>query len=396
MAAGAGHSAELGPIVEAKGHYFGQTPCLRCGCGYDGLVVVVWRLGTRQQGNSTRRSSVVRKFLGIGDPVVPTTYPAELVRLVAERGVDERRLLEGTGIESVMLRSPKARISYKQLRSLVQASIVLSRDPSLGLTLGPRFVMGRWGALGYATLNASKFGEAVELIVKYGALLVPHIEFTLHRDGEYMVMRLEQFIRLGALRCFASEAIVGALLAQLQLVLGRSPDVERVRFDYSAPSYANQYAPTLGHPIEFDAEATEVVFHARCWDAPLLYSCASSAAVAEQQCLQELEATQERKSVVSQVRHLLRNRDEGFPDVRTAARSLRTSERSLRRALHESGTSYQTLMDETRRDLAMDYLQSTRVPVEDIARMAGFADGRSFRRAFKRWTGMTPGEARRA
>lgn len=337
----------------------------------------------------------MRKFLGIGDPVVPTTYPAELVRLVGERGFDERQILDGTGIEPAMLRSPKARVSYKQLRALLQSVLRLTGDPALGLSFGPRFVLGRWGSLGYATLNAGTFGQALELIARYGVLLVPHIEFSLEREAGRVHLRLEQFIRMGSLRYFATEAVVGALVSQLKLVLGDDLPIECARFDYPAPPYADRYAPTLGCAVEFGADTLELVFPERCLELALQYACPASAVLAEQQCASELDATQERKSVVSQVRHLLRNRDAGFPDVRTAARCLRTSERSLRRALHESGTSYQTLMDETRRELAMDYLQSTRVPVEDIARMAGFADGRSFRRAFKRWTGMTPGEARR-
>ena len=338
----------------------------------------------------------MRKFLGIGDPVVPSTYPSEVVKLAIERGADEAVVLEGTGIDPAMLKSPRARVSYKQLRVLTQNVLRLVNDPALGLEVASRLVMGRWGALGFATMSAPDLRHALGLVVRYGSLVGPHIEYSQFTDGSFTTLRFDQHIRLGSLRPFVTEMVVGALLAQLRAIAVGPITPERVEFDYPAPSYADQYETFFGCPVVFGAECVQMVFRRADLDAPLKYSCEPTAVHAEAQCESELEASKERKSVVSQVRYLLRNREDGFPDVRTAARSLRTSERSLRRALHESGTSYQTLMDETRRELALDYLTSTRVPVEDIARMAGFSDGRSFRRAFKRWTGMTPGEARRS
>lgn len=338
----------------------------------------------------------MRKFLGMSDPVIPSSFPAELVKLAAERGVDQTVLLESAGMEADMLTSPGARASYRQLRVLARGALVETGDPALGLSLGSRFTMGRWGALGMATMSAANVGDALSLLVRYGALLAPHLEISQRIEGGRVQLLVDQHVRLGRLRPFMTETIVTSLLAQLRAIAGRPLTLQRVTFDYPAPEHADRTRAFFGCEVEFDADATSIELAQADLSIPLTYASAPSAAQAEAQCAQELDSVRERKSVVCQVRYLLRNRDDGFPDVRTAARALRTSERSLRRALSESGTSYQSLMDETRRELAMGYLRGTRVPVEDIARIAGFSDGRSFRRAFKRWTGMTPGEARAA
>jgi AraC-like DNA-binding protein len=82
------------------------------------------------------------------------------------------------------------------------------------------------------------------------------------------------------------------------------------------------------------------------------------------------------------------------PEVGQIARELQTSERSLRRGLQELGTSYQTLLDDTRRERAIEWARATSMPFEQIAAQLGFSDERSFRRAFKRWTEKTPRELR--
>lgn len=64
--------------------------------------------------------------------------------------------------------------------------------------------------------------------------------------------------------------------------------------------------------------------------------------------------------------------------------------RTLRRKLEAEGTSYSELLSSVRHALAVDYLGTTLLSVEDVASALGFSDTASFRHAFKRWTGRTP------
>lgn len=336
----------------------------------------------------------MRKFLALGDPIVPPYYAAELLRLLEARGVDAPALLREMGMEPAMLASPRCRLSYRQLRLLILSALRGTRDRTLGLAFGERVVVGRWGPLGHAVLSAPNLGQALVLIERYSSLLVPHVEVSRVEEGRQTRLVFSQFVRLGALRHFVTEALVSAVVAQLRLAVSGPLPVRRIRFDYPEPAHAEAYA-CLGCAVEFGAESLEITWDTASLQMPLRFACAPAAVSAEQQCAAEVNDSQARKSVVSQVRQLLRERDDGFPDARSAARRLQTSERSLRRALHESGTSFQALVDDTRRELAMEYLRSTQASVQDIARITGFSDGRSFRRAFKRWTGMTPAEARR-
>ena len=83
-----------------------------------------------------------------------------------------------------------------------------------------------------------------------------------------------------------------------------------------------------------------------------------------------------------------------FPRMGAVASELGIGVRSLRRHLSENGVSYQELLGQVRRDLAVDYQRNSLLTVEQIAQLVGFVEASSFRKAFHRWTGETPCEFR--
>jgi AraC-like DNA-binding protein len=76
------------------------------------------------------------------------------------------------------------------------------------------------------------------------------------------------------------------------------------------------------------------------------------------------------------------------------ARQLNMSRRTLQRKLAESNTTYQKLVDDTRRDLALRFLEDPRKSITDVTFLLGFSSQSAFTRAFRRWTGMSPTQFR--
>jgi AraC-like DNA-binding protein len=72
------------------------------------------------------------------------------------------------------------------------------------------------------------------------------------------------------------------------------------------------------------------------------------------------------------------------------ASHLATSTRTLSRSLQEVSTSYQNILDEVRKEMAIEYLNTSNLPIEEIAALIGYNDPSNFRKAFKRWTGNPP------
>ncbi|TFZ55089.1 AraC family transcriptional regulator, partial [Methylorubrum sp. Q1] len=76
------------------------------------------------------------------------------------------------------------------------------------------------------------------------------------------------------------------------------------------------------------------------------------------------------------------------------AQTLGTSQRTLSRRLTEEGLSFESVLEEMRRDLALRYLRDTRLSISRIAWLLGFREATAFTHAFRRWTGRSPTEAR--
>ena len=76
------------------------------------------------------------------------------------------------------------------------------------------------------------------------------------------------------------------------------------------------------------------------------------------------------------------------------ARRLHMSERSLQRHLRDEGVRFEALVEGLRRDLAMSYLSDRKMAIAEVAYLLGYSEPSAFHRAFKRWTGTTPGELR--
>jgi AraC-like DNA-binding protein len=87
--------------------------------------------------------------------------------------------------------------------------------------------------------------------------------------------------------------------------------------------------------------------------------------------------------------------ESGEPAIESVARRLGTTPRTLQRRLHDEGTSFHQVLDEVRREVAVSHMRGRRATIDEVAFLLGFEKPSSFHRAFKRWTGVTPGEFRR-
>jgi AraC-like DNA-binding protein len=153
---------------------------------------------------------------------------------------------------------------------------------------------------------------------------------------------------------------------------------------------AEAYRQLLKCPVEFDGEHIAILFDAESAARPVLSGNAELAAEADR-LAERYVAELSSDPTIARVRNLLlRAIQSGQVDQDGIARSLNQSPSTLQRRLRRAGTSYQDLLDSTRRDLALDYLQQGRHSLADIAFLVGFSDQANFTRAFRRWTGKSP------
>jgi AraC-like DNA-binding protein len=112
-------------------------------------------------------------------------------------------------------------------------------------------------------------------------------------------------------------------------------------------------------------------------------------------CESMMEELKLLSGLVGQVRKILLTNLMRLKNIEAVASEMGMSARTLRRKLNEENTSYRTVVDELRMDMAVKYLRDTRLTIDDIAYALGFSEAANFRHAFRRWTKSTPDQFRR-
>lgn len=339
----------------------------------------------------------MRKFLRQSDAILPMHHPSLLVQEAVAQGADERRLLFGTGITFAMLSSGEARISYEQYTTLIRNALSQTGNPALGVDFGRRIHLSHLGVLGLLMMSSANVAEAFGAGLKYYKSLAPAWDLALDVNGRLATWTAREVIPRNPFRLFATEALLMAMDGFARYLI---PDfqsaVHEVQSALPEPAHAHVYEKVFSRPIRFGCEHTRVFFDAETLSAPLRTADGITARWAERHCASQVldHEVPCHEGLIAQVRALLCANPGDYPSAEKIARTLQTSTRSLRRSLREMGTSYHELLDGVRRSQAIEYVSATDLPCERIARDLAFSDARSFRRAFRRWTGTSPSEFR--
>jgi AraC-like DNA-binding protein len=160
------------------------------------------------------------------------------------------------------------------------------------------------------------------------------------------------------------------------------------------PADKTAYADMFGPSIEYAAPAHRLSFDATLVNTRLATAHPELARLNDQTVIDYL-ARYERSNLTMQVRaRIIEQLPDGRPSQEHIAQTLNTSLRSLQRRLKDEETNFKSLLNETQQELALQYIRDSSRTLGEIAYLLGFSEPSNFTRAFKRWTGKSPGEFR--
>lgn len=324
---------------------------------------------------------------------LPGGYARELVDLCARFDVTPGRLVEGIGLSLATLEDPSARVDLGTFTALVRRAEELTGQPGLAYYAGLHTRVSWHGFLGFAAMTAATLGEALELAERYGRIRAEAISLVTSTTGEEASVVLVEHTPLGELREFFVTALFIGLALIGESLVGRAIE-GRIDMTHAEPPYFRKFAAAVPRlaSVRFGQAVNRAVFPASTLGLPITSADPAATRLARDQCERELHALGEGAPVVSQVRALLR--DDLSLTLPEAAKRRAMSPRTLKRRLAEQGTTFSALADEARRQEALVLLLDPRWTIEAIATRLGYSDTANFSRAFRRWTGKTPGEAR--
>ncbi|MBQ0732462.1 MAG: AraC family transcriptional regulator [Oleispira antarctica] len=334
---------------------------------------------------------MIRGTWSLNEPLVPANISAILVRMGQEKGISQDALLENTEIDPAAFSDPKALLTYQQVIILTNNTLRLSNEPTLGIELGKAININQFGMLGYAILSCANVRQALNLGLKYHVLIDPAFNFEVVEQGEITSVRLTSHIPIETIYNFLCDVFIANFISLARFLTGLNILPRAININRPKPDFSDRYEQFFeGCLINWDQPRTEIVFDSSIMDAPTTLADEATAKMAESQCADILSRMGPREGIVVKVRRILLSHPGHFPPIETVASHLATSTRTLSRSLQEVSTSYQKILDEVRKEMAIEYLNTSSLPIEEIAALIGYNDPSNFRKAFKRWTGNPP------
>ncbi|MBP5073113.1 AraC family transcriptional regulator [Pseudomonas chlororaphis] len=322
-----------------------------------------------------------------------------LADAVRSHGLDPQPLLEQYGLDAARLAEAGARLSIPRYMRLGHAAIQLTGDPALGLRMGQLSRLSQAGLAGVTAAQAPTVREAARCLTRFGALYGSNYrgQSSFHEDADGAWLRFYSISPYNAYNRFVVDSILAGWLQQLGS-LGSPVKAERIEIEFAQTDYRDRYNSLGDCPIQFGAEHNQLRLSQATLAQRNVEHCPSTWRHLLQLCERELEQLTRTRSLRERITQLLGPLLNGGrePDLEEVAARLKLPTWTLRRKLAEEGTQFRAILNDTRRDLAMTYIRDTELVFGEIAYLLGFASAEAFQRAFKRWSGQTPGEFRRS
>lgn len=332
---------------------------------------------------------------GSGIVTVSVRVARGLVEVAETLGVPRVELLRAAQLEPAILDAADGRVLRSDLWRLSELALELTADPALGLHWGERYSDSTFTPVAHLMAHAGTLREAFALLTRFHPLLTDERRFELVEDGERAIVRwVGGDDETPQLRRFAAEMFAAGVLRVIRcFALGARP--ERVCFQYPAPDYRAEYARAFDGVEQFEQAFTGVVFERGWLNASSLHQDEDVEGALRSIAEQRVSRLARQIPYALRVRELLLS-DEAArrADMDTVARMLGVSVRSLRRRLAAEGKAYDAIANDALGSVAKQLLRDAQRTIQEVAFEMGFSDSTSFHRAFKRWTGTTPGAYR--
>jgi len=337
---------------------------------------------------STERPGVAdRRLVG---PYVSLPMLQMVLSTLLRHGIDHSKL-RALGIGRVALHDGNSRVPLRLGLRVWQEAVRLTQDVDLGLHVAESLKPGDFHLLDYTSRTSATLGEGMRRLARYCQILNNAARIEIVREAHNSRLRFHFAVRS---RQWAEFTVAALVVGGRQATVSKwSP--RAVRFSHRPPADCSEHRRIFAAPVHFECETNEIVIAHEALELPLRQADPALCTILETQLREAIRRLPRGERLVDRVvRVMSEELVEGNPSLESLARRMAASPRTLRRRLHEAGTSHRDLLDGLRRDLALRYLSERETCITDVAQLLGYSEASAFHRSFKRWTGKSPAEYR--
>ncbi len=320
----------------------------------------------------------------------------ELPAFAESLGIDIVPIAEALDIDPADFRDLDSAVSLNRFCRLFEVLATISGDPAFGLKYSEVYVHGGVGAFEYGLMHAPTLRHSMEFFVKFAGLRIDLAYLGFEADRRHA--RLEwSYSPLLVQREQYADFAMAANVRNLNYFLGPGRQVLEAQMERREPRSTTLYRALISPTMTFNAPINAAIISTDELGAANRNADERLFDLASRQCEAKMRERRHQPDIILRIKEeILGLMDRGPVPLGLIARRLATSERSLQRRLAEDDTTYQHLLDETRRELSDRLLRETDLPLSEISYRLGFSAPSAYSRAAIRWYGKKPSAVREA
>lgn len=317
-----------------------------------------------------------------------------VVELLQASEIDPAEAFAAAGIDVQILADPDNVIPFAGRVHLLEICRKMTDCEHFGLLVGQQDSLSAFGLVGYLCMHSPTVEAALENLLRYLYLHVHGAGARLERSGSTAFLGYEIYQPLAENAHQLEDAAVASACNILRELCGKDWGASEIWFTHHSPKDTKPYRQFFQAPLRFDREKSGIFFSARWLKRAVRTADPELLRLLGKQ-IDELEVNH-RENFSEQVRRVLHNAVlTRHCSAEEVAALFSMHSRTLHRRLKVEGTTYQSLVDETRYHISRQMLESSDAALSQVADVLGYTDVRTLNRAFKRWSGSTPAQWRK-
>jgi len=309
-------------------------------------------------------------------------------------GISVEDVFRDAGLAHETVASPEVRYPFAKMQHMWRLAVERTGDPCFGLAVAEHIKPQAFHGLGFVWFSSDTLFDALARLVKYQRMISTVADITLEETEGSVRLNVEVRRSPVDIEYEAIDAAVGVFVNLCRLATYKTFNPVRLSLKRPRPGCADRFEALFQSPVEFGAESNVLYLDPVLLREPLP-GANSELARANDQVVIDYLGRFDRENLSMQVRsRLIELLPGGQPTQKDIASSLNLSVRNLQRRLRAEGISFKLLLDETRKDLATQYIRDSHRRIGEITYLLGFSEPSNFTRAFRRWTGASPNEFR--
>jgi AraC-like DNA-binding protein len=321
-------------------------------------------------------------------------HVGQLLQGAERRGIATAPLMQRAGIPAALMEAPHARVSQDQYARLLRVVQRALRDEFWGLCSRP-LPLGSFAQCCRLLIHSPTVADALRTGFRYYHGELPDFTARLGVADGLATVRIVTPLAPEASLLYAERTFMFFTFGVASWLAARRIPLQAVDYRGPPPPNVAETARVFQASVRHGRPYFGLTFEARWLQLPVVQNAQSLREFLQQAPANLLVKYRDKASVTERIRRLLRSHLRGdMPSLEEVGRVLGMTPQTLRRRLQEEGQGFQALKDNLRRDAAIEYLARPDMTLLDIADQLGFSEASTFHRAFKKWTGVAPGEYR--